>query len=97
MVIFPEGTRSVDGTLLDFKAGGMMIAIKAGVGVVPMAICGTRHILPKGKILPRAGEVVIRLGDPLDVSGYSLKEKQKLADDLRRQVAELLGQEGCPS
>ncbi|PLX47807.1 MAG: 1-acyl-sn-glycerol-3-phosphate acyltransferase [Desulfobulbaceae bacterium] len=97
VVIFPEGTRSVDGNLLDFKAGGMMIAIKAGVGVVPMAICGTRHILPKGKILPRAGEVVIRLGDPLDVSGYSLKEKQKLADDLRWQVAELLGQEGCPS
>lgn len=97
VVIFPEGTRSADGELHSFKVGGMVIAIKAGVGVVPMAICGTRRVLAKGKILPRSGEVVIRLGDPVDASAYSLKEKQELADHLRSQVAELLKQENPPS
>ncbi|MBU0679897.1 MAG: 1-acyl-sn-glycerol-3-phosphate acyltransferase [Proteobacteria bacterium] len=95
VVIFPEGTRSVDGTLQTFKAGGMVIAIKAGVGVVPMAICGSRRVLPKGRLVPRSGEVVIRLGEPVDASAYTLKEKQDLADHLRAQVANLLGQE-CP-
>lgn len=90
---FPEGTRSTDGSLQAFKVGGMVIAIKAGVGVVPMAICGSRRVLAKGKVLPRAAEVVIRLGEPVDASAYSLKEKQKLADHLRVQVADLLAQE----
>jgi 1-acyl-sn-glycerol-3-phosphate acyltransferase len=97
VVIFPEGTRSSDGQLQEFKAGGMVIAIKAGVGVVPMAICGSRRVLPKGKVLPRAGEVVIRLGAPVDAGLYTLKEKQKLADHLRLRVADLLGQEVTPS
>ncbi len=93
VVIFPEGTRSTDGSLQAFKVGGMVIAIKAGVGVVPMAICGSRRVLAKGKVLPRSAEVVIRLGEPVDASAYSLKEKQKLADHLCVQVADLLAQE----
>ncbi len=96
VVIFPEGTRSADGSLQAFKVGGMVIAIKAGVGVVPMAICGSRRVLPKGKVLPRSGEVVIRLGEPVDASAYSMKEKQELADHLRSQVADLLEQECSP-
>ena len=90
VIIFPEGTRSPDGALRSFKVGGMVIAIKAGVGVVPMAICGTRKILPKGKLLPRSGEVVIRLGTPVDASSFDLKQKQELADHLHSKVAELL-------
>lgn len=92
VVIFPEGTRSADGTLLPFKAGGMVIAIKAGVGVVPMAICGSRHVLPKGSLVPRSGEVVIRLGPPVDARAYGMKEKQELADHLQARVADLLNQ-----
>lgn len=92
VVIFPEGTRSGDGSLLPFKVGGMVIAIKAGVGVVPMAISGSRRILPKGKLISRSGEVVIRIGEPVDASAYTMKEKQELAEHLRSQVAELLAQ-----
>lgn len=90
VIIFPEGTRSRDGSLQAFKAGGMVIAIKSGVGVVPMAICGTRNVLAKSKILPRSGEVVIRLGDPVDPGDYTMMQKQELADHLRAQVADLL-------
>ncbi len=92
VVIFPEGTRSFDGKLQPFKMGGMVIAIKAGVGVVPMAICGTHQIMPKGKIIPRSGEVIIRLGDPVDASAYSQKEKNELAKTLQDKVASLLDQ-----
>lgn len=59
VIIFPEGTRSADGKLLPFKSGTMVLAIKAGVPVVPMAITGTHAILPKGKLLARGAG-----GDP---------------------------------
>ena len=93
VVIFPEGTRSPDGRLQPFKAGGMQLAIKAGVELVPMAITGTHQVLPKGKILVRSGEVVIRLGEPVDSRAFSSKEKQALAELLHEKVAQLLRQD----
>ncbi|NTV14877.1 MAG: 1-acyl-sn-glycerol-3-phosphate acyltransferase [Desulfobulbaceae bacterium] len=93
VIIFPEGTRSQDGKLQPFKAGGMQLAIKAGVELVPMAITGTHQVLPKGKILSRPGQVVIRLGTPVDSRVFSAKEKQALAELLHDQVAFLLRQD----
>ncbi len=90
VVIFPEGTRSPDGKLQSFKAGGMQLAIKSGVELVPMAITGTHEVLPKGKILIRPGKVVIRLGLPVDSREFSAKEKQALAEFLHDRVAFLL-------
>lgn len=90
VVIFPEGTRSEDGRLGEFKAGVMHLAIKAGVPVVPVAIEGTHGILPKGRLLPRTGGVTVRVGDPVDVSGYGPKEKQKLAQRIREEVGAML-------
>jgi 1-acyl-sn-glycerol-3-phosphate acyltransferase len=90
VIIFPEGTRSPDGKLQPFKAGGMQLAIKSGVELVPMAISGTHEVLPKGKILSRPGQVVIRLGMPVDSREFSMKEKQALAELLHDRVAFLL-------
>ncbi len=90
VIIFPEGTRSPDGKLQPFKAGGMQLAIKSGVELVPMAISGTHEVLPKGKILSRPGKVVIRLGMPVDSRDYSTKDKQALAELLHDRVAFLL-------
>lgn len=92
VIIFPEGTRSFDGVLHPFKVGGMVIAIKAGVEVVPMAICGSRDILPKGKIWPKPGMVTIRLGDPVPAAVYTLKQKAELAAVLEEKVAALLAE-----
>jgi len=92
VVIFPEGTRSPDGRLGDFKAGGMQLAIRAGVSVVPVAIRGTCDILPKGKILARPGRVVLKVGEPIAVAGYHQKQKQELADRVRAAVASMLGE-----
>lgn len=90
VIIFPEGTRSPDGKLKEFKVGAMVLAIKAGVPLVPIAICGTHEILPKGAYLARPGRVAIRIGKPIDTTGMSLKDKGELAARLRREVAALL-------
>ncbi len=65
IVIFPEGTRSVDGNLQPFKEGGFMLAIKSQRPVVPVAIKGSHNILPKGKIFARPGEVKVQIGKPI--------------------------------
>ena len=94
VVIFPEGTRSTDGRLLQFKGGAMALAIKAGVPVVPVGICGTHEVLPKGKLMTRSGKVTIRVGKPIETGGYKMKDKQELAKILQDRVAELLGEGG---
>jgi len=90
VIIFPEGTRSRDGRLQDFKSGAMVLAIKAGVPIVPVAIIGTHAILPKGKLLAQPGQVVIRVGQPIDTAQYSAADKQVLATRLQQDVAALL-------
>ena len=91
VIIFPEGTRSPDGKLMSFKAGGMVIAIKSGVPLVPMAIMGTHYILPKGRLLIRSGEMLIRIGAPIETSTYTLKQKHELAERVHDAVAGLMG------
>lgn len=91
VVIFPEGTRSPDGKLQPFKAGAMVLAIKAGVEVAPMAISGTYEVLPKGRLLARSGRVTVTIGEPIPVAAYHLKQKQELAQLLENKVRELLG------
>ena len=93
VIIFPEGTRSYDGNMLPFKPGAMVLAIKSGVELVPMSISGTHGVLPKGRLLPRSGRVMIRLGDPIDTRQYTVKQKQELAEQLQAAVA-VLKEEG---
>lgn len=90
VIIFPEGTRSLDGRLQPFKAGGMTLAIKSAVDLVPIAILGTHEILPKGKLLARPGKVVIRVGEPIPSSAYEPKQKHELAERLRQAVTDLM-------
>lgn len=64
--VFPEGTRSSDGTLLSFKSGAFHLALQAGVPIVPIYIDGTFEMLPKGSLWIREGRVRVRVGVPLD-------------------------------
>jgi 1-acyl-sn-glycerol-3-phosphate acyltransferase len=89
VIIFPEGTRSKDGKLHDFKAGAMVLAIKSGVPIVPVAIRGTYEILPKGELLVTPGKVQIRLGRPIETKNYSSRDKHALARVSQEAVAEL--------
>lgn len=90
VILFPEGTRSADGHLQPFKTGAVMLAIKAGVELVPVGFNGTHQALPKGKLLSRGGEVLLRIGTPMPTAGFKAKDKQELAALLQQRVAELL-------
>jgi 1-acyl-sn-glycerol-3-phosphate acyltransferase len=93
VLIFPEGTRSQDGRLHPFKSGAVMLGIKAGVPVVPIGFNGTYSILPKGKLLPDHGEIIIRIGAPISTDSYKPRDKQELTDYLHDRVAQLLDSE----
>ena len=94
VIIFPEGTRSRDGKLQPFKAGGMVLAIKAGVDIVPVAISGTYEILPKGRLMLQPGNVLIKIGKPIPTSDYRTNQKHELALRLQKDVAGLLDRSG---
>ena len=92
VIIFPEGTRSEDGVLKPFKSGGMVLAIKSGVPIVPMAISGSYAVLPKGALLAKQGHIRIRIGEPVDTRTYTLKQKAELATLLHDRVAAMLAE-----
>ena len=69
IVIFPEGTRSPDGRLMPFKVGGILIAIKAGCPIVPVAISGSHNVLPKGNIRVHPGRIKVTFGLPVQTVG----------------------------
>jgi 1-acyl-sn-glycerol-3-phosphate acyltransferase len=87
LLIFPEGGRSHDGVLNPFKEGGAYIAIRAGVPVVPLAMIGTREILPYGGGVPVAGSVTLRILEPIETSTYSLKDRGVLTERVRTLIA----------
>ncbi len=62
IVIFPEGTRSINGKLQSFKEGGFMLAVKSGRPVVPVGIKGSHNILKKGSFIARPGVVEVEIG-----------------------------------
>ena len=90
VLIFPEGTRSDDGMLHEFKTGAVMLAIKAGVPIVPLGFNGSYEVLAKGTFLPRSGEITIRVGPPLATGHYKSADKQALAGELHAAVEQLL-------
>src|SRR5882762_4620648 len=91
VLLFPAGGRT-HGQMREFKEGAAYIAMKAGVPLVPLGIQGTRAVLPKGSGHIRAGEVLLRIGDPIPTSAMKPQDRSQLNIRLERVVAELAGQ-----
>jgi 1-acyl-sn-glycerol-3-phosphate acyltransferase len=81
--IFPEGTRSVDGTLGPFKKGAFHIAMRLGVPMTLMAIEGAELLLRKEALLPRPGTVTVKILPPVDTSGWSPATLDQHVADVR--------------
>lgn len=90
VLIFPEGGRSETGELQEFKDGAAYTAIKSGVPVIPIALCGTRAILPMHSLHVRGGEVKVRVGDPIQTAGLKLHDRAALTEQIRAQIAAML-------
>lgn len=92
-VVYPEGTRSRDGGLLPFKKGAFMMAIEAGVPVVPVTISGATKIMPKGQIKVFPSTVQITIHDPISTDGYSKENVIELMQRTRAKIFSALGEQ----
>ena len=82
VVIYPEGTRSTDGLVGEFRSGAVRLAQDCGVPIVPVAVLGTAEVLPKGASFISHAPMRVRIGEPVDPNGTS-------ATQLRAQVVAL--------
>ena len=90
VLIFPEGGRT-EGALEPFKEGAAIIGIKSGIPIVPFGLIGTREVMPMHHATVRSGPVKVRLGAPIQTEGLIFKDKTRLTEQLRNEVAALLG------
>jgi len=103
LILYPEGTRSLDGKMRGFKTGAGLFARELGVPVVPAYIEGTHRILPKGYSVPRSCPLTVRFGGPLEFanvqwSGESPRDRRRsIVEELSRKIRLLsLGHESQP-
>jgi 1-acyl-sn-glycerol-3-phosphate acyltransferase len=84
VLIFPEGTRSLNpSSLAEFKSGGMIMALKSGLPVAPVIVSGSYAVLPKGTITPHKARVTVTALQPFDPSArYTLKDRDAFRRDL---------------
>jgi len=88
-LIFPEGTRSKTAELLPFKKGGFIMAIKSQAPIVPVAVSGGRAAMQKGSWLVRPVMVDVRIGEPVETTGYTLDDRDELIDVVRARIEKL--------
>lgn len=95
LVVFPEGTRSIDGRVGRFRAGSFLLALQAGLTIVPLSISGSRHVMRKGRLMTCPGDVALTVHRPIPVSPVdspAIKDARDLALRVRALIAgEALG------
>lgn len=91
VLVFPEGTRTKTGGLQPFKGGAFLVAIEAGVPVIPIGIQGSFDILVTGSRKVRSGvEIHVRIGAPIATQGFRSKDRDSLAELAHLAVADCL-------
>jgi 1-acyl-sn-glycerol-3-phosphate acyltransferase len=93
LLIFSEGGRAMDGQLADFKEGAAYLAIKAQAPLMPIALVGTREILPMGSGVINPGRVILRFGRPIPTAGMTLRDRRELTEAARDQIVAMLRDE----
>ena len=88
-IVFVEGTRSRDGQLREFKKGAFVLAIAAGVPVIPVRIDGTFEMLPRGSLALKPGRARVRIGTPLTTTGLDYEDRDALVARCREEILKL--------
>jgi 1-acyl-sn-glycerol-3-phosphate acyltransferase len=78
VIIFPEGTRSPDGTLQAFKSGGFHLALDAQMPVIPVTVSGSWQLTPKRSLQLRSGTVKVVYGAPIATAGLTIRDREQL-------------------
>ncbi len=86
-LIYPEGTRSPDGRLQDFKKGTAMMAIKAGVPLVPVACSGAHRVMQKRSLRITPGEIIVEFLEPINAAEYTVEQREALTQRLHDELA----------
>ncbi len=89
LIVFPEGTRSRDGYMQKFKGGSIMLAMQAGLPIVPISVVGSRHVMKKGELTTRPGHVTLIVHDPIETVANpepSVEQVRALADRVREII-----------
>jgi len=86
ILIFPEGTRSLEHSIQPFKKGGFVLAVDSGVPIVPIIIYGTWKTMSKDRILIQSGDVVLNIAEPIETSDYSRETKGDLMEKVRHVI-----------
>lgn len=104
LIVFPEGTRSVDGRVGRFRAGSFLLALEADLPLVPLSVSGSRHVMRKGRLMTCPGEVALTVHEPIDPPGLeapTVRHARDLAARARAIIQPLAEQEtegdGMPS
>lgn len=79
LIVFPEGTRSRDGVVLPFKAGSLVPAVQTGIPIVPLSVIGSRHVMRKGELTTKPGDVRLVVHTPVPTTATPEPDP----DDLR--------------
>lgn len=95
LVVFPEGTRGIGGELKPFKRGGFALALKTGCDIVPVAICNSYRIVPKGSLKINRGGFELTIGKPISVQAYYKKDITQLMDRVRDNMLGLMEKNTC--
>jgi len=85
-LFFAEGTRSPDGRLLPFKKGGVMLALQAGLPIVPVTVTGSHSLFPKKQWFIRPGTLRIEVGEPIEVTRFTTADRNWLLQRVRTVI-----------
>jgi len=96
LVIFPEGTRSRDGTVGGFKPGAFFLAQKTGAPLLPVLVDGGHKALPRGSFLFRPADLVVRVLPPVTADGGRSLSRNEMAYETRKRILSARGQEESP-
>jgi len=86
VAVFPEGTRSATAAVGHFKRGSLVLAIQAGVPVVPVSLVGVKHLVPRGIRSLRRGTVRLRIHPPIPTAGLDPGRADGFAEEVRQIV-----------
>lgn len=99
LIVFPEGTRSADGRVGAFKAGSFYLALRAGLPVVPISVLGSRHVMRKGGVTTRPGEVTLIVHEPIvtdRTAEPSMADVRALAGRVRQVILPAVERDADP-